>query len=132
MNTHIEVHPADRVVIGSEIEFKDACNGRSYCGVVVSCHREDTYARRVWWVVPEVGGVLQKDAVSVMGEEVVGSRDAEEWMPIRVKAVGLETSLKLLYSLRLNRGRSQQCEKIILDAFFGPVRSSVRERGITE
>lgn len=132
MNTPIEVSPADRVVIGSAIEFKDSYNGRSCCGVVVSCHREDTYARRVWWVVPEVGGVLQKDAVSVVGEEVVGSHDADEWMPIRVKAVGLEKSLKILYSLRLNRGRSLQCETIILNAFFGSVRSKVSERGITE
>lgn len=132
MNKRIEVHPADRVVIGSAIEFKDACNGRSYCGVVVSCHREDTYARRVWWVVPEFDGVLQKDAVSVAQEEVVRSRDADEWMPIRVEAVGLETSLKLLYSLQLNRGRSRQCESIILDAFFGSVRGRVSARGITE
>lgn len=132
MNTHIEVHPADGVVIGSAIKFKDSYNGRSCCGVVVSCHRLDTYARRVWWVVPEFDGVLQKDAVSVVEEEVVGSRDAEEWMPICVKEVGLEKSLKLLYSLRLNRGRSQQCETIILNAFFGSVRSKVSERGITE
>lgn len=132
MSTHIEAHPTDNVAIGSAIEFKDAYSGRSYCGVVVSCHREDTCDRRVWWVMPEVNGVLRKDPISVVQEEVTGSTDVQKWMPDCVKKEGLEKSLKLLYSLRLNRGRSRQCESIILDAFFGPVRGKVSARGITE